>query len=52
MHQGVDDTTTYHLFLSRLDINMQSLLDSVQRNRQANGGDSLMWIDIVAIYRD
>ena len=42
MYQGVDVTTTYHAFVSKLDINMQTLLDNVQVNKGANGGGSLM----------
>ena len=49
MHQGVDVTTTHHPFLSRLDINMQSLLDNVQVTKRASGGGSLKWADMVAI---
>ena len=52
MYQGVDITTTYHAFVSKLDINMRALLDNVQANKRANGGDSLTWADVVAIYRD
>ena len=29
MYQGVDVTTTYHAFVSKLDINMQDLLVNV-----------------------
>ena len=31
MYQGVDVTTTYHAFVSKLDINMQALLYNVQK---------------------
>ena len=52
MHQWVDVTTTYHDFVSSLDINMQSLLDNGQVNKRANGGGSLTWADVVAICWD
>ena len=52
MYQGVIVTTTYHAFMSKLDINMKALLDNVQVNKRANGGGSLMWADVVAICRD
>ena len=52
MYQGVDVTTTYHAFVSKLDINMPALLDIVQVNIRANGGGSLTWADVVAICRD
>ena len=52
MFQGVDATTTYHAFVSRLDINILSLLDNVQVNKRANGGGSLTWADVVAVCRD
>ena len=52
MCQGVDLTTTYHAFVSKLDINMRALLDNVQVNIRANGGGSLTWADVVAICRD
>ena len=45
-------STTYHAFMSRLDINMWSLLDNVQVNKRAIGGGTLMWADVVAICRD
>ena len=38
MYQGVDITTTYHAFVSKLDINMRALLDSIQVNKRANDG--------------
>ena len=41
MYQGVDISTTYHAFVSRLDINIWSLLDNVQVNKRANGGVGL-----------
>ena len=52
MYQGVDITTTYYAFVSKLDINIRALLDNVQANKRANGGGSLTWADVVAIYRD
>ena len=52
MYQRVDVTTTYHAFVSKLDINMQALLDNIQVNKRANGGGSLTWADVVAICRD
>ena len=52
MHQRIDINTTYHAFMSRLDINMRSLLDIVQVTKRANGGGSLTWADVVAIYKD
>ena len=48
----VDVTTIYHAFVSKLDVNIQALLDNVQVNKRANGGGSLTWADIVAICRD
>ena len=50
--QGVDVATTYHAFMSKLDIKMRALLDNVQVNKRVNGGGSLTWADVVAIYRD
>ena len=29
MHWGIDFTTTYHAFVSKLDLNMQFLLDNM-----------------------
>ena len=52
MCQGVDIATTYHAFMSKLDINMWALLDNVQVNERVNCGGSLMWADVVAMYRD
>ena len=49
---GVDITTTYHAFVGKLDINMHFLLNNVQVNKWANGGGSLKWADMAAIYRD
>ena len=42
MWQGVDVTTTYHAFVSKLDVNMWSLLDNVRVNKRANGRVSPM----------
>ena len=47
----MDVTTTYHAFVSTLDISMQSLLDNIRVNKRANGGGSLTWVDMVTIYR-
>ena len=52
IYQGVDIATTYHALVSKSDINMWSLLDNVQINKKVNGGGSLIWADVVAIYRD
>ena len=52
MHQWVDVTTICQAYLSRLDINMQSLPDDIQVNIGANGGGSLTLADMVAICRD
>ena len=52
MQQGVDVTTNYHAFVSKLDFSMQSLLDKVRVNTRANGGGSVTWADVVAICRD
>ena len=52
MHQGVGISTIYHAFVSRIDVNMQSLLDNIQLNKRANGGGSLIWADMVATCRD
>ena len=49
MWLGVDITTTYHAFMNIIDISMQSLLDSVRKNKKANGRGSVMWADVVAI---
>ena len=49
MGQGVDVTTTYHAFVSKLDISMQSLLDNLRVNRGVSGGDSVTWADVVAL---
>ena len=51
MCHRLDVTTTYYPFVSKLDINMQALLDNVQVNKRANGGGSLTWENVVAIYR-
>ena len=48
----MDVTTTYHAFINKLDISMQSLLDNVRVNKRANVGDSVTWADMVAICRD
>ena len=48
----MDVTTTYHAFMNKLDINMQSLLDNMRVNKRANGGGSVTWADVVAICRD
>ena len=48
----VDIATTYHAFVSKLDINILALLDNVQVNKRVGGGGSLTWADVVAIYRD
>ena len=48
----MDVTTTYYTFVNKLDINMQFLLDIVRVNQRANGGGSVTWADVVAIYRD
>ena len=50
--QRVGITTTYHAFVSRLYINIQSLWDNVQVNKRVNYAVSLTWADVVAIYRD
>ena len=52
MYWGVDVITTYHTVVSKLNINMWSMLDNIQVSKRANGGGSLMWSDIVAIGRD
>ena len=52
MYLGVDVATTYHAFMSKLDINMQALLDNVKVNKRVNGGGSLTWADVVVICRD
>ena len=52
MYQGVDVISIYHAFVSKLDNNMQALLDNVQVNKRANGSSGLMWSDVVAICRD
>ena len=49
---GVGIATTYYAFVSKLDINMQALIDNVQVNKRVNGGGSLSWADVVAICRD
>ena len=41
MYLGVDVATAYHAFMSKLDINMQAVLDNVQVNKRVNGGGSL-----------
>ena len=43
IHQGVEVTTTYHAFVSRLGIIMQYLLDNIQVNKRANGGVVSHW---------
>ena len=52
MQQGVDATTTYHTFVSKIDINIWSLLDNVRLNKRSNSGGSVTWADVVAICRD
>ena len=52
MYLGVDVATTYHAFMSKLDINMQALIDNVKVNKRINDGGSLTWADVVVIYRD
>ena len=52
MYQGLDIATTYHAFVSKLDINMRALLDNVQVNKRLNGGGSLTWADVVARWRN
>ena len=47
IYQGLDITTTYYAFLSKLDITMQALLDNVQVNISAKSGGSLIWADVV-----
>ena len=49
MYQGLDVATTYHAFVSKLDINIQALLDNVQVNKRVNSGGSLTWADVVVI---
>ena len=52
MEQGVDVTTTYHTFVSKLDINMWSLLDNAKRIRELMVGIVLhgqMWWPFVGI---
>ena len=49
--QEVDVTTTYHILVSKLDVNMWSLLDIMRINKRANGEGSVMWADVVAICR-
>ena len=48
----MDLTTTYHAFVNKLNISMQSLLDNMRVDKRANGGGSVMWVDMVAICRD
>ena len=52
MQQVVDVTAMYHAILSRLSINIRSLLDNMRVNKRPNGGDTVMWADVVAICRD
>ena len=52
IYQGVDVATTFHAFVSKLNNNMQTLLDNVQVNKSIIGGGSLTWADVVAICRD
>ena len=52
MCQGVDIATIYHAFMSKLDINMQTLLDNIQVSKRATGGGSLTCADVVATCRD
>ena len=52
MQQGLDFTITYHAFVSKLDIGMQSLLDNVRVNKRFNGRGSVTRADVVAICRD
>ena len=40
MYQGVDIATTYHAFISKSDINMRALLESVQVNKSQWRGQS------------
>ena len=51
MCYGVDVTTTYHAFVSKVDINIWLLLNNVQVNRRSNGWGSLLLADMVAICR-
>ena len=52
MWQGVDVTTTHRAFVSKLDINLWSMLDNLRLKKRANGGGSFTWVDVVAISRD
>ena len=48
----MDIATTYHAFMNKSNISMQSLLDNMRVNKRANGGGSVTWADVVAICRD
>ena len=52
MLQGVDVSTTYHAFVSKLDIIMQSLMDNVIVNKKAKGRGSITRADVEAIFGD
>ena len=52
MQQGMGVTTTYNTFISKLDVDIQSLLENLRVSKRANGGGGVTWADMVAIYRD
>ena len=42
----------YHAFVYKLEPQVRLLLDNVRVNKRANGGGSITWEDMVAIFRD
>ena len=50
MQQGGDTATIYYAFIGKLDINKQSLLENIWVYKQASGGGSIPWIDMIAIF--
>ena len=52
MQQGLDVTTIYYTFVSKLDISMRSLVDNISVNKRASGRGSVILADIVSNCRD
>ena len=52
MQLGIDAETTYHAFVHKLDMGAWVLLESVLLHKQAVGGGSIQWLDVVNLCRD
>ena len=48
----VPPTNVYHAFVHKLDEPMRMLLDNIHMNKQASGGGTVEWDDVVAVCRD